>query len=189
MHKEDTYITVVTYKEKGRWKNISFGRSFNESIICFTNEQEAETSIAEINKYRGWTAKSYQSYFQKQLRHTQNNEEQQNATENNTKSCRPSTAEKAGLNRLNKEDTHQLKEEIRTLAIQREWPGNTGNQSRIEEKEKIKNKTRRSKIIKNALKHFKIFHQNIKGVKSKVDSNRNSTWYKSNIVCKLRHIS
>ena len=49
--------------------------------MCFTDEQEAETSIAEIKNYRGWTAQLYQSYFQKQLCHIQNNAQQQNATE------------------------------------------------------------------------------------------------------------
>ena len=37
-------------------------------------------------------------------------------------------------------------------------------------KEKRKTKARRSKRIKNALKHFTIFYQNIRGIKSKVDS-------------------
>ena len=63
--------------------------------------------MIEIKNYRGWTAQLYQSYFQKQLHHIQNNAKQQNATENNTEICRPTTAEKAGLNRLNKEETQQ----------------------------------------------------------------------------------
>ena len=37
-------------------------------------------------------------------------------------------------------------------------------------KEKRKTKARRGKRIKNALKHFTIFYQNIRGIKSKVDS-------------------
>lgn len=70
------------------------------------------------------------------------------ATENNRKSCGPSTAEKGKLNRLNKEDTQQLKEEIWTLAIQRQWLWDTENQSRKEQKEKRKTKTRRIKELK-----------------------------------------
>ena len=34
----------------------------------------------------------------------------------------------------------------------------------------MKKKTRRSKQIKNALTNFKVFYQNIRGLKSKVDS-------------------
>ena len=41
---------------------------------------------------------------------------------------------------------------------------------RAEQKKKRKTKARRGKRIKNALKHFTIFYQNIRGIKSKVDS-------------------
>ena len=42
---------------------------------------------------------------------------------------------------------------------------------RIEQINEItKKKTRRSKKIKNALTNFKVFYQNIRGLKSKVDS-------------------
>ena len=42
---------------------------------------------------------------------------------------------------------------------------------RIEQSNEItKKKTRRSKKIKNALTNFKVFYQNIRGLKSKVDS-------------------
>ena len=77
-------------EEYGKVKSIksrksSYGSSFSESI-CYNDEQEAETAIVEINKYRGWTAELYQSYFRKLHSHEQNNIQQQNATENNTKS-------------------------------------------------------------------------------------------------------
>ena len=77
-------------EEYGKVKSIksrksSYGSSFSESI-CYNDEQEAETAIVEISKYRGWTAKLYQSYFRKLHSHKQNNIQQQNATENNTKS-------------------------------------------------------------------------------------------------------
>ena len=65
---------------------------------------------------------------------------------NNTKSCRPTTAEKTELSRLNKEGTQQLKEEIWTLTIQGQWLGDTGNQIRIEQKEKRKSRKRRKRI-------------------------------------------
>ena len=60
-------------EEYGKVKSIksrksSYGSSFNESMICYNDEQEAETAIVEINKDRGWTAELYQSYFQKQHR-------------------------------------------------------------------------------------------------------------------------
>ena len=60
-------------KEYGKVKSIksrksSYGSSFKESI-SYNDEQEAETAILEINKYRGWTAELYQSYFQKQHSH------------------------------------------------------------------------------------------------------------------------
>ena len=69
-------------EEYGKVKYIksrksSYGSSFNESMICHNDEQEAETAIGEINKYRGWTARLYQSYYQKQYTHKQNNIEQQ----------------------------------------------------------------------------------------------------------------
>ena len=51
-------------------KKSSYGSSFNESMMFYNDEQEAETAIVEINKYRGWTAELYQSYFQKQLSQT-----------------------------------------------------------------------------------------------------------------------
>ena len=72
-------------KAKGikSWKS-SYGCSFNESMICYNDEQEAETAIVEISKYRGWIAELYQSYFQKQYSHKQNNIQQQDATQNNT---------------------------------------------------------------------------------------------------------
>ena len=31
-------------------KKSSYGRSFNESMICLTDEQEVKTAIVEINK-------------------------------------------------------------------------------------------------------------------------------------------
>lgn len=98
MHKEDAYSShadvskkmhtedALQYKEKGQlwyefWQElsygISYGRTSNESIICFTDEQEAETLIVETNKYRGWTAQLYQSQFQRQLHDLQNNTKQQ----------------------------------------------------------------------------------------------------------------
>ena len=78
-------------EEYGKVKSIksrksSYGNSFNESMIYYNDEQETQTAIAEINKYRGWTAELYQSYFRKLHSHEQNNIQQQNATENNTKS-------------------------------------------------------------------------------------------------------
>ena len=42
-------------------------------------------------------------------------------------------------------------------------------ESRAKEKQ-WRTKARRSKRIKNALKHFTIFYQSIRGIKSKVDS-------------------
>ena len=51
-------------------KKSSYGSSFNESMIFYNDEQEAETAIVEINKYRVWTAELCQSYFQKQLSQT-----------------------------------------------------------------------------------------------------------------------
>ena len=48
--------------------------------------------------------------------------------------------------------------------------GNTGNQSRIEQRKIRKTKTRRGKILRNTIKHFTIFYQNIKIIKSKLDS-------------------
>ena len=51
-------------------KKSSYGSGFNESMIFYNDEQEAETAIVEINKYRGWTTELYQSYFQKQLSQT-----------------------------------------------------------------------------------------------------------------------
>ena len=106
-------------EEYGKVKSIksrksSYGSSFKESMICYNDEQEAETEIVEINKYRGWTAELYQSYFQKQHSHKQNNIEQQDATENNPKSPRQSASERSEIDRL-KEDIQQLKEEIKAL--------------------------------------------------------------------------
>ena len=103
-------------KEYGKVKSIksrksSYGSSFKESMVCYNDEQEAETAIVEINKYRGWKAELYQSYFQKQHSHKQNKKQQQDAAENNTKSNRQSTSERSDIDRL-KEDTQQLKEEI-----------------------------------------------------------------------------
>ena len=95
-------------------RKSSFGINFKESMICYNDEQEAETAIVEINKYRGWTAELYQSYFQKQHSHKQNNKQQQDATENNTKSNRQTTSERSEIDRL-KEGTQQLKGEIKEL--------------------------------------------------------------------------
>ena len=81
-------------EEYGKVKSIksrksSYGSSFNESMTCYNDEQEAEAAIVEINnKYRGWKAELYQTYFQKQHSHRQNNIEQQEAIENSTKSHR-----------------------------------------------------------------------------------------------------
>ena len=51
-------------KEFGKVKSIksrkrNYGSSFNESMMCYNDEQEAEKSIAEINKYRGCKAELY----------------------------------------------------------------------------------------------------------------------------------
>ena len=105
-------------EEYGKVKSIkrrksSSGSSFKEGICC-NDEQEAETAVVEINKYRGWTAELYQRYFQKQHSYKQNNKQQQDATENNTKSNRQSTSESSEIDRL-KEDIQQLKEEIKAL--------------------------------------------------------------------------
>ena len=61
-------------EEYGKVKSIksrksSYGSSFKGSMISCNDEQEAETAIVEINKYRGWTAELYESYFQKQHSH------------------------------------------------------------------------------------------------------------------------
>ena len=54
---------------------------------------------------------------------------------------------------------------------QMQWLENTGNQRRAEQKKNRKTKARRGKRIKNVLlKHFTIFYQSIRGIKSKVDS-------------------
>ena len=45
-------------------RKSSYGSSFKESMIYYNNEQEAQTAIVEMNKYRGLTAELYQSYFQ-----------------------------------------------------------------------------------------------------------------------------
>ena len=92
-------------EEYGKVKSIksrksSYGNSFNESMIYYNDEQETQTAIAEINKYRGWTAELYQSYCQKQNSNKQNNIQQQEATENNTKSNRQSTSERSEIDRL-----------------------------------------------------------------------------------------
>ena len=84
-------------EENGKVKIIksrksSYGSSFNESMVCYNDEQEGETAIVEINKYRGWTAELYQSYFQKQHSHKQNNIQKQDATEESTKSMRQGTS-------------------------------------------------------------------------------------------------
>ena len=94
-------------KAKGikSWKS-SYGCSFNESMICYNDEQEAETAIVEISKYRGWIAELYQSYFQKQYSHKQNNIQQQDATQNNTQSNRQSTSE------MSEKDNEKDKETI-----------------------------------------------------------------------------
>ena len=106
-------------EEHGKVKNIksrksSYGSSFNESMICYNDEQQAETATVEINKFRGWTAELYQSYCQKQNSHKQNNIQQQEAKENNTKSNRQSTSERSEIDRL-KEEIQQQKEEIKAL--------------------------------------------------------------------------
>ena len=87
-------------EEYGKVKSIksrksSYGSSFNESMTYYNDEQETQTAIAEINKYRGWTAELYQSYCQKQNSNKQNNIQQQEATESNTKSNRQSTSERS----------------------------------------------------------------------------------------------
>ena len=106
-------------EEYGKVKSMksrksSYDSSFNESMICYNDEQEAETTIAKTNKYREWTAELYQSYFQKLHSHKQNNIEQHDATENKPKSHRQSTSERSEIDRL-KEDIQQLKEEIKAL--------------------------------------------------------------------------
>ena len=160
-------------EEHGKVKNIksrksSYGSSFNKSMICYNDEQQAETATVEINKFRGWTAELYQSYCQKQNSHKQNNIQQQEAKENNTKSNRQSTSERSEIDRL-KEDIQQQKEEIKALkqpnAMTREH--RKSKESRAKEK---KIKARRVKRIKNALKHFTIFYQNIRRINSEVDS-------------------
>ena len=35
-------------------------------MTCYNDEQEAEAAILDINKYGGWTAELYESYFQKE---------------------------------------------------------------------------------------------------------------------------
>ena len=45
------YGKVKSIKSKKR----SYGSGLNESMIFYNDEQEAETAIVEINKYRGWT--------------------------------------------------------------------------------------------------------------------------------------
>ena len=100
-------------KEFGKVKSIksrkrSYGSSFTGSMICYNDEQEAEKTILEINKYRGCTAELYQGYCQKQNSHERNNIQKQEATENNTKSNRQSTSEWSEIDRL-KEDIQQLK--------------------------------------------------------------------------------
>ena len=102
-------------EEYGKVKSIksrksSCGNSFNESVICYNDEQEVERAIVEVNKCNGWTAAElHQNYFQKQHSHKQNSIEQQDATENSTKNHRQSTSERSEINRL-KEDIQQLKE-------------------------------------------------------------------------------
>ena len=101
MEREYTYSereSKEMMEEYGKVKSIksrksSYGSSFDESMICYNDEQEAETAIVEI-KYRGRKAELYRSYFRKQHSRKQNNIEQQDATENNTKSHRQSTSER-----------------------------------------------------------------------------------------------
>ena len=121
----------------------------------------------EINKFRGRTAELYQSYCQKQNSRKQNNIQQQEAKENNTKSNIQSISERSEIDRL-REDIQQLKEEIKALnqpnAMTRE--NRKSKESRAKEK---RIKARRVKRIKNALKHFTIFYQNIRRINSEVD--------------------
>ena len=91
-------------------RKISCGNSFNESMICYNDEQEVERAIVEINRCNEWkAAELHQNYFQKQHSHKQNSIEKQDATENSTESHRQSTSERSEINRL-KEDLQQLKE-------------------------------------------------------------------------------
>ena len=51
-------------KEFGKVKSIksrkrSYGSSFNQSMMCYNDEHEAEKAIVEINKYRGCKAELY----------------------------------------------------------------------------------------------------------------------------------
>ena len=133
MEREYTYSereSKEMMEEYGKVKSIksrksSYGSSFDESMICYSDEQEAETAIVEI-KYRGWKAELYRSYFQKQHSRKQNNIEQQDATENNTKSHRQSISERSKIDGL-KEDIQQVKEEIKAHNDQIQWLENTGN--------------------------------------------------------------
>ena len=66
--------------------------------------------------------------------------------------------------------TRNENNERKDINENRENTKNKINQ-RIEESNEIKiKKTRRSKKIKNALTNFKVFYQNVRGLKSKVDS-------------------
>ena len=99
--------------KKIKSKKSSYCSSFNESMTYYNDEKEAETAIAEINKYRGWAAELYESYFLNQHSPKQNNRQQQGATESNAKSNRQSSSERSEIDRL--PDIQQLKEEIGAL--------------------------------------------------------------------------
>ena len=110
----------------------------------------------------------YQSYIQKQHCHLQNNAEQKNTTENSKKSLKKYSREEItrktwrrypAIERINK--SPEKPKTMTTKHRKLKWN---------RPKESNENQKRSDKRLKNTLKHFTMFYQNIKRIKLKVDS-------------------
>ena len=96
-------MLYVVKEMMGEYRKVKSIKRNRKSRKCFTDEQEAETTLVKINKYRRWKAEVYHSYLRKQHWNTQNNTGQQNATKDSIKSYKQNITERTKLERL-KED-------------------------------------------------------------------------------------
>ena len=162
------------WEEYGEVKSLKLrfhpNNTRNEAMICFSTEEEAQLAITEINTYKGWRAELYKPIrksreFERETEKPDNSNKEHEQRRNNE-----SSTKQVELSHL-KEEIKYIKRTLDIL-LERQWLETPkDNEEGSTETKKIRKSNRsKSKNTKNALKNFKIYYQNVRGLKSKLDS-------------------
>ena len=181
------------------------GYQVKAAMVCYSEKEEAEIAIKELNKYTGWRAEEYkninrqikdQERYSKEKQTTNNNEREEKIEKEINKvkeqlteiqnalraiTDKQQCLEKGKIEKESKNEGNNTHKKLQSTNTQE---NRTSEQKFTVHENEIKKtrhkgtkskKVRRFKKIKNELQQFKVIYQNIRGMKSKVDS---QNWWK-----------